>query len=173
MSAGRISAASTSPSRTFWTASSSVFTRTTSIASNSGRASSFTSTVSPPRLIWRWLGGTSLSSATRGLLGPLVTANPTSAASRIGYSTSIATSSGDRRRICRSLISSQRIAPGLVTVLVQERHERRLEVRRVILGVLDGALEVARRAAEEELAVGEDHDLGAVALGLLDHVGRE
>src|SRR4051794_3541741 len=169
MSAGRISAASTSPERTLAIASASVFTRTTVIASKSGFASCATFTLSPPSETRFFSFGTWLRSATRGLLGPLVTAKPTSAAIRIGYSTSIATSRGERRRICRSLISSQRIS---VAFLPQERDEGRFEVERRALVALDRPLELARRPHEEKLAVRDHADLVRVPVGLLHVVGR-
>ena len=84
MSAGMISAARTSPSRTFLIASSRDLTGTGSIASNSGLASLETSTFSPPRSTTFAELGTSFRNATLGLPGPLVTAKPTSAAMMIG-----------------------------------------------------------------------------------------
>src|SRR3954447_3912446 len=170
MSEGRISAASTSPERTLAIASASVFTRTTVIASKRGFASCATFTLSPPSETRFFSVGTWLSSATRGLLGPLVTAKPTSAAIRIGYSTSIATSSGERRRICRSLTSSQRTR--LMPLLAQERDERRLEVERPAFAPLDRPLELARGAHEQELAVGDHGHLMRVPVGLLHVVRR-
>jgi len=72
-----ISAASTSPSLTFWIASCRDRTRTGSMASKSGRASRVTSTFSPPRSTTLASRGTSFRNATLGLPGPLVTAAPT------------------------------------------------------------------------------------------------
>ncbi len=68
-----------------------------------------TSIFCPFRLITLAAGGTSFRKATRGFSGPREIANPISTAMIIGYSTSSATSSGERRRIWRSLTSSQRI----------------------------------------------------------------
>src|SRR3954468_830165 len=78
--------------------------------------------------------------------------------------TSSETSSGERRRIWRSLTSSQRTS---VALLVQERDERRLEVG---AGVL--VAQLLRRAAEQQLAVGQHERAVGVALGLADVVGR-
>src|SRR3954451_11149738 len=78
--------------------------------------------------------------------------------------TSSATSSGERRRIWRSLTSSQRTS---VALLVQEGDKRRLEVR---AGVL--AAQLLPRAAEQQLAVGQHEHAVGVALGLADVVGR-
>src|SRR3954453_12853012 len=76
--------------------------------------------------------------------------------------TSSATSSGERLRICRSLMNSQRTS---VAPLPEEVDERGLEV-----GV---AGNVVRRALEQQLAVGEDDDAGGVLLRLGDVVRRE
>src|SRR2546425_10700634 len=69
----------------------------------------------------------------------------------------------------RSLASSQRIVE-LVPALVQELHERGLEVAPVALP--DEPLELARRAREQPLPVREHHELVRVAVGLLDVVRR-
>ena len=84
MSGGMTSAASTSPSRTLRIASARECTLTVLIDSKRGFDSLETLTRCPPRSIVLADGGTSLRIATRGLLGPLVTAKPTSAAMRIG-----------------------------------------------------------------------------------------
>ena len=54
--------------------------------------------------------GTSLKNATFGLPGGLDSANPIISAITTGYTISSPTSSGERRRICRSLTNSQRTA---------------------------------------------------------------
>ncbi len=90
--------------------------------------------------------------------------------------------SGERRMICRSLRSSQRISEGasrlpmyLVPVLGQEADECGLEVGAAGLGVgrRGGGVELGDGAVEEALAVGDDEDSPAVALGLGDVVGGE
>src|SRR5205085_11144524 len=83
-----------------------------------------------------------------------------------GYSTSSATSSGERPRIRRAFRSSQRIA--LVAPLVQERDEGGLEVPPA--RAADHLLERPRRAGEQALPVGEHYHLAGVPLGLLHHV---
>src|SRR4051794_28189524 len=80
-----------------------------------------------------------------------------------------ATSSGERRRICRSLSSSQRTRIGLVPARVQKAHERRLDV----VDVSGQRDELGRRAVEEQLGVGEHEETVGVALGLAYVVGRE
>src|SRR5947209_11307719 len=131
------------------------------------------STVPLPRLTLPSPGGIWLTSATRGLLGPLVTANPTSAAITTGYSTSSAAISGDRRRIRRSFASSHRILPrrSLMAMLSQEGHERPFEVAHRRRGYR--SFEVARRPGEQELPVGQDEQLRRVPIGLLQVVGGE
>ena len=57
-----------------------------------------------------------------------------------------------------------------MAALVQEAHERRLEVARV---AADGLLELGRRAGEQQLAVDQHEHAVGVALGLGDVVGRE
>src|SRR4051812_13117713 len=80
--------------------------------------------------------------------------------------TSSATSSGERRRMRASFWSSQRIS-GSVPPLPQEADERALEVD------APGAGQLARRAREEQLAVGEHEDSVGPALGLAHVVGGE
>src|SRR6266511_3601480 len=60
----------------------------------------------------------------------------------------------------------------LMAALVEKGHEGRLEVSGAAARRLDRALERARRAREQELAVGQHDDLLRVALRLLDVVGR-
>src|ERR671911_1200516 len=94
---------------------------------------------------------------------------------------SSAVNSGGRRRICRSLIKSQRTSrpAASVTALVKEGNERGLEVvgrRRARAGGRlgrDRLVELAHRPVEEALAVGEHEQSLPVALRLLDVVGGE
>ncbi len=73
-------APSTSPSFTFWIASSRVLTRTGSIASKSGPACWERSTRSPPSEISLADSGTRFTNATSGLSGPRESAKPISVA---------------------------------------------------------------------------------------------
>src|SRR5436190_2845187 len=115
--------------------------------------------------------GTWLRKATRGFCGPRERAKPISRAMAIGYTTRSVTSSGERRRIWMSLISSQRTVVPLVPALAQEGHEGGLEVQ-VTVARADGLLEPARGAGEHQLPVGEHEHAIGVALGLLHVVGR-
>src|SRR3954451_12406245 len=157
MSAGTIRAPSASPDLTFASASARVLTRIGSIDSNSWSAYLLTSTVSLPSWNLLWSGGISLTTATRGFVGPLPRESPTATPRASEYATRTTSSSGARRRICRSLAASQRIA--LVAPLVQEGDEGGLEVALI-------ADERGRRAVVEQLAVGEHQDAIGVALGL-------
>src|SRR2546423_15123239 len=75
--------------------------------------------------------------------------------------TSSATSSGERRRICRSLRKSQRTAVRWsMPAVVQEAHERRLEVQP---GGAGGDLELTGGAGEQQLPVGQPQHPGGVA----------
>src|SRR3981081_222838 len=137
-------AASASPDLTLSSASARECTGIGLIAWNSWSVYFDTSIERPPRLIVLADAGTWLRKATRGFCGPRDSAKPISSAIRIGYTTSSATSSGERRRICTSLSSNQRMVEALVAVLVQEGHERRLEVE-VAVARADGPFQGARR----------------------------
>ena len=165
-SGGITSAPSASPDSTLAIASSRESTRIGSTASNSSRrvrrwrrAAGRRGRSSPRRAARGWRTRPSASTA------PTRAPRPTSSATISGYSTSSATSSGERRRICRSLSSSQRMS---VAPAAQEAHERALEVDRVVLA--RRALQLRRRAGEQELAVGEHEQPVGVALGLGDVV---
>src|SRR5918995_1482209 len=102
---------------------------------------------------------------------------------------SSAVTSGERRRIWRSLTNSHRTGitpdqpvasqsafglcstPASMAPLVQEGDERLLEV--TVASLRSGAVEFPRRPVEDALAVGEHQHPVAVALRLLDVVGRE
>src|SRR5204863_9817417 len=113
-------------------------------------------------------GGTRFANATRGFSGGRSSASPTSSEMRIGYATSSTTRNGERRRICRSFRSSQRIRGPLMAAVVEEADEGGLEVA----AFADGRLQLARGAGEQQLAVGQHEHAVRVALGLADVVRR-
>src|SRR5690349_21582564 len=160
-----MSAASASPDLTLSSASARECTGIGLIAENSWLVYFVTSIDWPPRLILLADAGTWLRKATRGFCGPRESAKPISRAITIGYTINRATSSGERRRICTSLSSSQRTVEELVAALVQEGHECGLEVE-VAVARADRALQVPRRAGEQQLAVGQHQHTVGVALGL-------
>src|SRR4051794_27726840 len=159
-------AATASPLRTVSSASARVLTRIGSIVLNRSSTKSDAFRRSLPIVNSSLSGGIRFAKATFGLLGPPETAAPTSSDTSTGYRTSRATRNGDRRRICRSLSSSQRISGPLVTAASQERDERRLEAAALLV-------ELRRGAEVEDLAVGQDQDPVGVVARLLDVVRGE
>src|SRR5437016_5852836 len=102
-----------------------------------------------PKRTLPWPGAIWLKYATLGLPGGLDRAKPIISATATGYTMSSPTSSGERRRIWRSLTSSHRTMRLLVPTLVEETNERGLQVA----GASHGLIKTLWRAREQQLAV--------------------